>query len=1385
MAQDSFKPVDKKTKGLGGDGPNKYPIIGIVKDNIDPSRSGRIRVALQDGKGSVAPDQASGWVTVQHLTTFFGVVRPSGGEGSDDYGSYVNNSSSYGQWQAPPDIGTKVLCIFVNGDPNAGFYIGSIPEPETLQMVPAIGASENVTLNEGEATSFGGATRLPVTNLNTNNTDKANSDEFLDTPRPVHSYLASIMNQQGILRDPLRGPISSSASREAASRVGWGISTPGRPIYEGGYTDESLPENLEQGNTEKLKVVARRGGHSIVMDDGDIIGRDQLIRIRTALGHQIMMSDDGQTLMILHSNGQSYIELGKEGTVDIFSTNSFNVRTQGDINFHADRDINMHAMENFNLQAKNIHTNSDEITKSRAGKEYSITALNNFTAKASSAIAMLAGGQASIVAGAEAFVNGDKVNLNSGSPALLPPDVPIIPITAQTDTLFDATVGWAAAPAKLLSIASRAPAHYPWVNAGMGVDISNSPDAADNLPSPSSTAVQQTNVAAEATNPTPPAVATVASVPAVPAATPSLGSGTTNAVLAATATSAAAGETAKAVESGAGVVKKPGSSLISGINSALKVASAVGGAIGAVRTLTNASSAGQALVAVGAFAQSAEQLSRSGILKPGASTLVNGLASSGKTITNTLPTAVFAGAAGAESVEKLASNPTAQSRSATRVMQSVQQELTQAGVINGSESTTQTAGLIAAGSALGTDAVVNTVKQAATATSVLNTASTVAGNVGVLAGAAGVALPGQVTTALNVVAGAGAAASALTGTAGNAKDVLGAIGKGVSAAKLADSLGGLGGIANSLKALEDANSALTGLLDSVKGVSGSAFSAIKDGFGKLEANKPQNLAEIAKEKAAKTAITENTPGAQPAFVKDLSGLVTKAGDAFKDASKIASDISNSVNSVVGPAGRALSGVANAASSLSGAANRAAGAATGISGAVNGLTTTINSVSGTAIGTANVLNRATDAITNVTTTASSAVDNLTKLPNTISPSTINNNAATSGPGGVGVAGTIVAGASVNNLGSSIASGAVTNTTGMSLIDRAAALPGSTTVTTLVNSTTGADVNNLANSISGAVDNVNSLAGAATSLKNGLSGLANAAKKTQGGGIAARASQLSSGVSNLPGGIKAFSSVLDKADKTLNKIPGTGELTGLMKDLQTDATNGLSKASSALSSASTTLGQVEDALNTANKVVGSLGGPTTGLGNLSSIASKAGGLTSAISSKLPIGQVTQLLTSVSALGAGGASPIKLPSLGTNTTNRTGITAQIKGILGDLKIPAPNLLGDILGDAITSIENRAAKLRQERKKIQEQIDAAKEEETAAGNAFIDAFNTLPAGDPSITALEKKFNDASAKVASLRQELENVGKRKTTPKQPTAQDTATGSTPAAGPATGTGTTT
>ena len=309
MAIDVFKPRGKLKKNQPGAGVAsviQVPILCTVMSTVDPTHQGRIAVYPSENLDKDAYN-ANNWLWVGRLATFAGQTAPLGADEIGEYGSYTQNPSSYGQWNAPPDKQTQVICIFVNGDPNYGFYIGTIPKPETLSMIPAIGASENVTLNGAEAASYGGATRLPTTNINTNNKDIADGVNYLKDAKPIHSFTASIMQQQGVLRDKYRGPIGSSATREASSRVGWGVSTPGRPVYIGGATDEDIAGKLGD-DPQDFRVVTRRGGHSLVMDDGDIIGRDQLIRLRTSLGHQILMSDDGQMLSILHANGQSYIE---------------------------------------------------------------------------------------------------------------------------------------------------------------------------------------------------------------------------------------------------------------------------------------------------------------------------------------------------------------------------------------------------------------------------------------------------------------------------------------------------------------------------------------------------------------------------------------------------------------------------------------------------------------------------------------------------------------------------------------------------------------------------------------------------------------------------------------------------------------------------------------------------------------------------------------------------------------------------------------------------------------------------------------------------------------------------------------------------------------------
>ena len=86
------------------------------------------------------------------------------------------------------------------------------------------------------------------------------------------------------------------------------------------------------------------------MDDGGVLGADQLVRLRTAGGHQILMHDTEETIYISHAKGNSWVELAADGSINIYGKNGFNLRSEGNINIHSDQNINMNAQGNINMR---------------------------------------------------------------------------------------------------------------------------------------------------------------------------------------------------------------------------------------------------------------------------------------------------------------------------------------------------------------------------------------------------------------------------------------------------------------------------------------------------------------------------------------------------------------------------------------------------------------------------------------------------------------------------------------------------------------------------------------------------------------------------------------------------------------------------------------------------------------------------------------------------------------------------------------------------------------------------------------------------------------------------------------------------------------------------
>jgi hypothetical protein len=453
------------------------PFIGMVTNNVDPTRSGRLQVYIElFGGGN--PKDSNLWRTVNYCPPFYGATPAgaSAGTGAFEQG----NPQSYGMWFTPPDLGVQVLCFFVGGDPSQGYYVGCIPDQGIIHMIPAVGSvpkAEAATQNDTQASYFAGSTRLPVTEINNSNSKIADNPKYFNQPKPVHSYVAGILFQQGLLNDQVRGSIGSTSQRESPSGC-YGISTPGRAIYQGGIgakeggDDKITGKSLAAEQPTAANVIARRGGHTLVMDDGDLKGQDNLIRIRTSKGHQITMSDDGNCLYICHANGQSWIELGQEGTLDVYTTNSVNLRTQGTINLHADEDINMFAGGKINMKSTKgtIMQSDTDMSISNKG-QLTMFSQGNIGLKTPGTLAMTSQ-LGSWAAGSTLSFNGSKINLNGGPKTEVATPAGLTKYLLPT-VEFNASLGWVAQPTGLSSIVTRAPTHepYPYHNKGVSTSV--------------------------------------------------------------------------------------------------------------------------------------------------------------------------------------------------------------------------------------------------------------------------------------------------------------------------------------------------------------------------------------------------------------------------------------------------------------------------------------------------------------------------------------------------------------------------------------------------------------------------------------------------------------------------------------------------------------------------------------------------------------------------------------------------------------------------------------------------------------------------------------------------------------------------------------------------
>lgn len=321
------------------------PYIGVVKGNVDPLRMGRLQVNIP-ALSKTADPIGSNLITCEYLSPFYGAkdVKYSI-PGSTDY---KDSQHSYGFWAVPPDIGTRVLVIFAEGKMDQAFWIGCVQEPVTNHMVPGIASSEkthdsldgtftgaDAGFQEDKQSTYG-TKNVPSGEVNRQNPASNPALNYGSFNKPIHP-LAEVLLKQGLSADEVRGTTSSSARRETPSQV-FGISTPGPK------DTSTTKQNVGTKDSKKQDFVTRKIGHTFVMDDGDVNGLNQLTRLRTASGHQLLMHDTQGVVYIANGSGNAYIEMQANGRIDVYSgVGGLNLRTEGDFNLHSDSNINMHA----------------------------------------------------------------------------------------------------------------------------------------------------------------------------------------------------------------------------------------------------------------------------------------------------------------------------------------------------------------------------------------------------------------------------------------------------------------------------------------------------------------------------------------------------------------------------------------------------------------------------------------------------------------------------------------------------------------------------------------------------------------------------------------------------------------------------------------------------------------------------------------------------------------------------------------------------------------------------------------------------------------------------------------------------------------------------------
>jgi len=331
------------------------PYIAEVKSVGDPMKNNRVSVALLDTSDHTSNDDPTHWIDVGIALPHYGIT-PHSTKGSSRSVEEYDGGSSYGITIPEPDIGTRCLVVFANSDRSKGFIIAFLPN--TFQNTTTVGRGVaklkgKIAFNDADKSEFYSlSTMFPVLEKNLKTLKSVSISGIQKLKWSFDKLMTDILITQGLLLDRVRGITSSSTERQSPNSV-IGISSKGRQLPDPADNIDILNKYITDPTTLTLSEVdtlSRKPGHNLVLDDGGIDGENNLIRLRSSKGAQILLHDTKDLIYIANSKGTSWVEITSAGKIDIFASDSVSLHTKGDYNITADRNLNLKAA-NINLES--------------------------------------------------------------------------------------------------------------------------------------------------------------------------------------------------------------------------------------------------------------------------------------------------------------------------------------------------------------------------------------------------------------------------------------------------------------------------------------------------------------------------------------------------------------------------------------------------------------------------------------------------------------------------------------------------------------------------------------------------------------------------------------------------------------------------------------------------------------------------------------------------------------------------------------------------------------------------------------------------------------------------------------------------------------------------